>query len=84
VKVAVENNGSNCFVHVRLSLRNLVALLHKLDEPNSSRTILASTDSGVILRVTAETDEEHYRDHECGPMTSTTEAFIDAYSNQRK
>ncbi len=62
-------------ITVTLSRRNLLALLAKLDEPDSMRTILRDCgDLRLVLR--AEDDAVHYADREPGPMTPTTEAGI--------
>ena len=56
-----------------LSERNLLALLAKLREPDSSRTIY-----GCGVYVTAEADDVHYADRvPPGPCTEVTEAGID-------
>ena len=71
-------------VLVTLSRRNLLALLAKLDELCSARTLTSgnaywreqATD-GVVLAVRAESDAEHYRDRPLpGQMTIETEAAI--------
>ena len=60
-----------------LSRRNLLALLHKLDKPGSSRTLIAPHRAFVI---TVEEDAQHYANREAGPMTEDTEAFIKEHS----
>jgi hypothetical protein len=69
---------------VTLSRRNLLALLAKLDEPASWRTIVGGyvycdeeLFDGVRLAVRAEPDELHYADREPpGPMLPSTEAAV--------
>lgn len=66
-------------VDVALSRRNLLALLSKLDHPDSACT-LTKYEDGVTLRVTAESDEDHYRDRPeggPGPMVEWTERDIE-------
>jgi len=66
-----------------LSRRNLLSLLHKLDDPDSQRTIFKNvlTEEGTIqtLIVSAQDDEAHYRDEAPGRMSPATEAFIRAH-----
>ena len=60
-------------IEVKLSRRNLLSLLHKLEMPGSHRTIIKP---GNIL-VMAECDEAHYAGREApGPMIPETEAFV--------
>jgi len=59
---------------VTLSRRNLLSLLHKLEFPNSKRTIIK--DAGVEIAVVAITDEECYADRDPGPMHPDTEQFV--------
>lgn len=59
-----------------LSRRNLLALLHKLDMPGSSCTLVAP---GGEFVVSAENDIEHYDGRHYGEMHPDTEAFIEAY-----
>jgi len=56
---------------VKLSRRNLLALLHKLEMPNSARTIIKP--DGVTLIVEPDI---HYAGRQPGPMHPETEAFI--------
>lgn len=71
-------------VLVTLSRRNLLALLAKLDEPGSARTVASGNAywreraiDGVVLAVRAEADAEHYREGPPpGQMTIETEAAI--------
>ena len=76
-------SGKNGLV-VTLSRRNLLALLAKLDEPESYRAI-TSTNSyldfveieGIPFVVHAESDADHYGQRRLpGPMTPTTEDGI--------
>ena len=50
---------------LELSKRNLQALLAKLDDPNSKRTII---DPDNQIAVKAVPDREHYADRDPGPM----------------
>lgn len=69
----MERDGDR--VIVRLSRRNLLSLLTKLDHPESARTIYRDTDGG-FLAVVAESDEAHYKDRQPGPMVGWTEREI--------
>jgi hypothetical protein len=62
-------------VTVRLSRRNLLALLHKLDMEGSARTLTRWCDE-LHVTVIAEEDEEHYGGRPFGTMHPQTEAFI--------
>jgi hypothetical protein len=67
-----------CDAHMaelRLSRANILALLHKLDMPNSARTIYKRIDQRVVV-VIAEDDLAHYEGGERGEMHPDTEAFI--------
>ena len=69
-------------VVVRLSRRNLKALLHKLDWEESERTLQRQEEpGGPILTVIAEDDPEHYGDRTPGPMHPETEAAIGCYGS---
>lgn len=59
------------YTEVILSKRNLLALLHKVDDPTSFKTI---THRGLIVRV--EPDDVHYGGRTPGPMSKATEKFI--------
>lgn len=74
---------------VTLSKRNLLALLHKVDDPNSARTIESynaydedgnqMTMGDSYFAVVAEPDADHYADRkpfEVGTMHPATEDFI--------
>jgi hypothetical protein len=64
----IEFNGRR----IVLSRRNLLALLHKLDEPDSMRSLYKD---GVLVSV--EENDEHYPESYLpGPMTPDTEVFI--------
>ena len=66
---------SRC-VCVTLSKRNLLSLLHKVDDSDSYRTItLNDEEEGICVVVMAEPDMEHY-DREPGEMSLDTEDFI--------
>lgn len=67
----LESNN-NIPVLIVLSRRNLQALLAKLDQPDSARTLLGGADArGVIVR--AEDDDEHYADRDPGPVSPETQ-----------
>lgn len=83
----LDVNGGT--VMVRLSRRNLLALLHKLNWPESARTILNGDcyrdDEPVddlVLVLRAEDDAEHYgrRADPAGRMHPFTEASIAEHS----
>lgn len=61
--------------HIYLSRRNLRALLAKLDEAGSLRTLWILTDDGT-MSVTAEDDATHYIGRKPGPMSLTTETTL--------
>lgn len=80
MRLDVHSNG---LFLVTLSRRNLLALLAKLDQPNSTRTILGGyvyVDgklADLVLALRAEPDEQHYANREpAGRMLETTEAAI--------
>lgn len=66
-------------VDVRLSRRNILSLLHKLDKVGSSRTLVKYDPNGTCLMVRAEEDDAHYGAVQPGEMTPDTEAFIDEH-----
>lgn len=57
---------------VRLSKRNLLALLAKLEIHGDPRSIVKGDGTVVI----AEPDEIHYRDYTPGPMKPETERLV--------
>jgi hypothetical protein len=65
---------------VTLSLRNVLALAHKIRWDGSRRTLVTEFDcpDGWLLVVRGEDDDEHYlgRSEPPGPMHPITEAFI--------
>lgn len=66
-------------VHVVLSERNLLSLLHKAGWEGSHRTLTKRERvDGPMLIVTVEPDADHYADREPGVMHSETERFIRA------
>lgn len=62
-------------IEVTLSRRNLLALLSKVDDPDSARIITRQCD-GAFLIVRAEPDSEHYQDRVPGRMFAKSEEFI--------
>ena len=62
-------------VDVILSKRNLLALLSKVDDPYSSKTLIQEGEPGWLI-VRAEPDDEHYALRKPGRMSGKTEAFI--------
>ena len=70
-------------IEVKLSRRNLLALLHKLDWEGSKQTIDKLRD-GLILIVVAEDDKEHYGDEKAGVMNDETEHFIEQQAEMRR
>ena len=65
----IETQGAGLPV-VELTERNLRALLEKLTDPNSQRTII-DPDSNIAVR--AVPDEEHYADRTPGVMYTNGE-----------
>lgn len=61
-----------------LSRRNLLALLGKLKDPDSARTLIGG-DAAPGIRVIAEPDTAHYQKRVPGRMSDSTEAFIRSY-----
>lgn len=65
-------------LHVKLSRRNLLALLQKLDAMGDSAcTVLRWCDNGWHVVVTAEPDEIHYAGRAPGSMHPVTETALD-------
>jgi hypothetical protein len=62
-------------VLITLSRRNLRALLHKLDVPDSARTLVRRTKAGLLV-VKAVDDAEAYAEREPGRMAPETEKAI--------
>lgn len=58
-------NGSH--VEVRLSRTNLFDLLAALDAGVTDKSLLRRTDSGVVLQVIPEEDDQHYGNRQPGP-----------------
>lgn len=77
---------ANGAVLVRLSRRNVLSLLSKLEQPGSARMLVQRgvfvdgvLQEGLILVVGVEPDDVHYADREPpGAMSPETEAFIAA------
>ena len=63
---------------ILLSKRNLLALLNKVDDPDSLKTIYKWT-GGVNVKIVAEPDDLHYGEGEPGMMSAKTEKFIAGY-----
>ena len=62
---------------IKLSQRNLLTLLHKLQMPGSRRIIIKpQEESDSMVLIQAITDEEAYKYREPGEMHPETEAFI--------
>jgi hypothetical protein len=71
--------GTVVAVKVRLSRRNLMTLLAKLDEPGSARTIYqhANLEADLpLIEVTSEEDGRHYQGREPGVVSDRTEATL--------
>ena len=68
-------------VGLKVSKRNLLALLHKLELPDSYKTLI---DSSTGFELIAESDEDHYSDGKRNPgiMLASTEKFIQEYANR--
>ena len=71
-------NVTEAIVTVKLSQRNLLALLSKLKRESSARTIFKEID-GWTLVVKAEPDIEHYGPTKPGLMHPKDESFIGSY-----
>lgn len=70
----VEINGQH--VVVTLSRSNVRTLLHKLDWPESARTITRLCENDMFLVLCAEEDQDHYVGRERGKMHPATETHI--------
>jgi hypothetical protein len=84
-RLEIVENESEMQIHVTLSRRNLYALLHKLDQPSSSRTIVNGDchrngcyEPAMFLVLHCEDDPEHYasRSEPPGPMSPDTENYV--------
>ena len=64
----VDRDKDKKTLTVVLSRRNLQVLLQQLDTRNTAVTLVRDMEDGITLVVQTEDDEEHYRDHEPGPM----------------
>ena len=62
-----------------LSRRNILSLLHKLDMPGSSRTLIAPA---CAFAIRVEEDEAHYAGRQPGPMHPDTEEFIRSHGRK--
>lgn len=77
-------NPDTRVVTVTLSRRNLLTLLHKLDMPDSHRTIRRLTDDNLAVWVTAEDDAEHYGTVRTpGPVHPSSEAFVAEHATMK-
>jgi hypothetical protein len=78
MKADINNDGN--VITITLSKRNLLALLSKVDDPDSQKTISKYSDKlGQHVRVKAEPDNEHYGHRKAGPMSEKSEKFIREY-----
>jgi len=72
-----SGNLGGRFAHiVTLSKRNLIALLSKINDKDSHRTLLREVANGEILVVKIEDDVNHYGDRTPGSMSDRTERDI--------
>ena len=62
-------------IHIRLSKSNVLALLHKVDNPNSAKTLVKDVGDTTLI-VSVEDDDQHYANDIRGEMSPETEAFI--------
>lgn len=69
-------------MRVRLSRRNLLALLTKLEDPRSLRTLMIY-DKGLELQIVAEEDDVHYADRAPGRLSDRTERDVFAIGSGR-
>lgn len=74
MKFTIENGR----VTVTLSKRNVLALLSKVDDPYSGRTLYNQNDPGWLI-VKVEPDAEHYSGRTPGQVSEKSEAFIAGY-----
>lgn len=70
-------------IHIVLSKANLLALLHKVDQPDSAKMIYRR-DGDTVITVSAELDADHYKDRDRGLMANATEAFINQHKGEGK
>ncbi len=68
--------GNATLIKVQLSKRNLETLLHKIDEPDSERTITRRLNNGNMLIVSSEDNDTHYKDRPAGAMHPREEERI--------
>lgn len=61
---------------VTLSKRNLETLLAKLERADSMRMLIRQPEPGVVLTVTAEDNDEHYRDRPAGEVHPIEETQV--------
>ena len=73
MKITRFETGHRPVVHITLSRRNLIALLEKLDQPDSARTLLKDLPQANLI-LTSEEDEVHYQDAPSGDVHPATEA----------
>lgn len=70
-------------IHIRLSKTNVLALLHKVDNPDSNKTLIKDC-GGDTLIVSVEDDDQHYVNGIRGEMSPETEAFIAQHNPPKK
>lgn len=70
----LEDKGNE--VVLRLSRRNLVVLLDKVERDGSVRTLTRPSPGGRTFTIIAERDEDHYGDRTPGPVHPATEEAI--------
>jgi hypothetical protein len=90
MKARVDLSDSNQYVEnpygeveIKLSRRNLLSLLHKLDWDDSACTIQKSQGQ-ISLTIVGESDDEHYGESEAGVMHDETERFIEEYAQKQR
>lgn len=80
MKLRIHEQSNGSVAVVTLSRRNLLALLHKLEMPDSARTLITDYDcpEGWSLIVRSESDGEHYgaRPEPPGPLHPASELFV--------
>ena len=62
-------------IHICLSKSNVLALLHKVDNPDSAKTLIKNCGDDTLI-VSVEDDDQHYANGIRGEMHPETEAFI--------
>ena len=92
INLTTNSEGHMETVELVLSKRNLLTLLHKVDDPDSANIVynrdtyvngVQNLDVPIILAIRAEPDEIHYKDRPAGQMDPDAEEFINLQKEKR-